>query len=167
MLCVIAKLDSHAAERLRALQRIANSYSLHPSPVYGHITIATYTPEDDRPFVAGCKELLRGTPPFPVLYDRVEVLSETSIIAAAPRENGALLSLHDRIAARYGAFLDAWTCDDGWYPHTTLLYAPQAELPRICRVMRDGFSPFEAVVKNIEFSRVTETGYEIVDRIVL
>lgn len=167
MLCVIAKLDSHATEKLRTLQKVAASYEVVPSALYGHITITAYTPDDDKSFVAGCKELLQGIGPFSVLYDKVEVLSETSIIVAAPQKNDVLLSVHNRIAAQYGAFLDHWTCDDTWYPHTTLLYDPHADLPRICRTIQEAFSPFETVVKSIELSRVTETGYEIVDRITL
>ena len=167
MLCVIAKLDSHATEKLRTLQKVAASYGVVPSALYGHITIAAYLPNDDMAFVAGCKELLQGMGPFSVLFNKVEVLSETSIIVATPQKCGVLLTLHTKIAERYGLFLDQWTCGDNWYPHTTLLYNPQADLPRICRALREAFSPFEAVVKSIEFSRVTETGYEIVDRITL
>lgn len=84
---------------------------------------------------------------------------------ATPQKSDVLLSVHNKIAVKYGAFFDQWTCGDNWYPHTTLLYNPQADLPCICRAMQEAFSPFQAVVKSIEFSRVTETGYEIVDRI--
>lgn len=167
MLCVIAKLDSHATEKLRMLQKAAASYGAVPSALYGHITIAAYTPENDMDFVIGCKELLQGVGPFSVLFDKIEVLSETSIIVATPQKSGVLLTLHNRITAQYDAFLDHWTCDDTWYPHTTLLYNPHADLPRICQSMQETFSPFEAGVKSIEFSRVSETGYEIVDRIAL
>lgn len=167
MLCVIAKLDVGATERLRGLQGAAAAFGLRPAPVYGHITLAAYTPEDDAEFAAGCRELLRDVRPFSVRMDKVEVLQATSIIAALPEKSGALLALHDKIAARYGPFLDQWTCGGDWLPHTTLLYHPQAELPRICRAMRDGFSPFAAAVTGIEFSKVTETGYEITGRIAL
>lgn len=167
MLCVIAKLDPGAAEKLRQLQAAAAPFGLRPAPVYGHITLATYLPDGDTEFIAGCKALLNGTVPFSVRFDRVEVLPATSIIVAAPRKDGVLLSLHDAIAARYAPFLDQWTCNDRWYPHTTLLYDPQADLPRICRSMQALFSPFEAAIRSIEFSRVTETGYAIADRITL
>ena len=167
MLCVIAKLDPGAVEKLRTLQNAAVPFGLHPAPVYGHITLATYLPDDDMEFIAGCRALLQSTESFPVRFDRVEVLPATSIIVAAPQKEGVLLSLHSRITARYASSLDQWTCDDRWYPHTTLLYDPQADLPRICQSMQALFSPFEAAIRYIEFSRVTETGYEIADRITL
>ena len=167
MLCVIAKLSRSATEKLRTLQSVAASFGVHPSPVYGHITIAAYTPDDDTEFIAGCKELLQGIGSFSVFFDKIEVLSETSIIVATPRKDGVLASLHDRLTARYGPFLDQWTCGDRWYPHTTLLYHPQADLANICRSMQEMFSPFEATVNSIEFSKVTETGYRIADRIAL
>lgn len=167
MLCVIAKLDVGATERLRGLQGAAAAFGLRPAPVYGHITLAAYTPEDDAEFAAGCRELLENTARFSVLIDRIEVLQATSIIAALPEKSGALLRLHDKIAARYGQFLDVWTRGGDWLPHVTLLYHPQAELPRVCRAMREGFSPFTAAVTGIEFSKVTETGYEITGRIAL
>ena len=167
MLCVIAKLDLKATQKLRKLQNVAASFGLRFSPVYGHITIATYTLDDDMKFIAGCKDLLQALGPFSVFFKKVEVLSETSIIVAMPQKNDVLISVHDRITAQYGAFLDQWTCDDTWYPHTTLVYNPRADLPRICRLMQDAFSPFVAFVKDIEFSRVTESGYSIVDKISL
>lgn len=74
MLCVIAKLDSHATEKLRTLQKVAASYEVVPSALYGHITIAAYSPNNDMAFVAGCKELLQGIGLFSILYDRIEVL---------------------------------------------------------------------------------------------
>lgn len=167
MLCVIAKLDPGAAEKLRKLQAAAAPLGARPAPVYGHITLATYLPDDDMEFIAGCKALLKGAAPFSVRFDRVELLPATSIIVAAPQRSGILLSLHDQIAAQYAPFLDQWTRDDRWYPHTTLLYDPQADLLQICRVMQTLFSPFEAAVRSIEFSRVTKTGYEIAERLAL
>lgn len=167
MLCVIAKLSRSATEELRLLQRVAASFGMHPTPVYGHVTIAAYTSDDDAEFIAGCKELLQGIGSFSVFFDKIEVLSETSIIVATPRKDSVLTALHDRLAARYVPFLDQWTRGDSWYPHTTLLYHPQADLAGICRSMREIFSPFEAAVNSIEFSRVSETGYQITDRIAL
>lgn len=167
MLCVIAKLDPGAVEKLRRLQAAAAPFGARPTPVYGHITLATCLSDDDTGFLEGCKALLQGTAPFSVRFDRVEVLPATSIIVAAPQKGGVLLSLHDTITAQYAPSLNQWTCDDRWYPHTTLLYDPQADLPRICQSMQELFSPFEAAVRYIEFSRVTETGYEIADRITL
>lgn len=167
MLCVIAKLSRSATEELRSLQSVAASFGIHPSPVYGHVTIAAYTPDDDMDFIAGCKELIQDVHPFSVFFDKIEVLSQTSIIVATPRKDGVLMSLHDRLAARYGPFLDQWTCGDSWYPHTTLLYHPQADLAGTCRSMQEIFSPFEATVDGIEFSKVTEAGYRITDRIAL
>ena len=167
MLCVIAKLDIHATEKLRDLQNVAASYDLDFSALYGHITIAVYCPDDDSTFVTGCKELLQDIGSFRVFFDKVEVLSETSIIVAVPQKNDVLLCLHNRITSRYGPFLDQWTCGERWYPHTTLLYHPQVDLSRICHDMQEEFSPFEAVVNNIEFSRVTERGYKIVEKIAL
>ena len=98
MLCVIAKLSRSATEELRLLQRVATSFGMHPSPVYGHVTIAAYTSDDDAEFIAGCKELLQGIGSFSVFFDKIEVLSETSIIVATPRKDSVLTALHDRLA---------------------------------------------------------------------
>ena len=100
--------------------------------------------------------------PFPSAWTRLKFCRQRP-----SEKSGALLALHDKIAARYGPFLDQWTRGGDWLPHTTLLYHPQAELPRICRAMQEGFSPFTAAVTGIEFSKATETGYEITGRIAL
>ena len=50
MLCVIAKLPEDASEKLRLLRDSALPGERAGAPLYGHITIATYLPEDDGSF---------------------------------------------------------------------------------------------------------------------
>ena len=76
-------------------------------------------------------------------------------------------ALHRRIAEAYNDSLNPWTQADRWYPHTTLLYEPNLDLHRICRKMAASFLPFAAQISGIEFSRVLEPGYEIIDRVEL
>ena len=111
--------------------------------------------------------MMDGLRSFPVLYRKVEVLEETSIIVASPEKTGMLVQLHDMIAERFGNDLDCWTAGDDWYPHTTLVYDPEAYLEHICSDIQQEFRPFEALVNCIEFSQVNETGYTIIDRIEL
>ena len=42
MLCVIAKLDGAATEKLQALRRLAFPPGEAGRPLHGHITLATY-----------------------------------------------------------------------------------------------------------------------------
>lgn len=51
MLCVIAKIDKCAVEKLKAIQRAAVSESA-ARPIYGHITIAAYMGDDEVKFIA-------------------------------------------------------------------------------------------------------------------
>ena len=117
---------------------------------------------EDR-FIASCRELLSGCRAFSVRYGRIERLPATSILAASPDKEGALLALHDAIAEKWSGALDRWTGDEGWKPHTTLLYDPDGDLAAAEALLRKEFSPFAARVERIEFSRVEETGYTIVD----
>ena len=89
------------------------------------------------------------------------MLSATSIIVAVPSKPDALLALHSRIAERFGQSLDCWTCGTDWYPHTTLLYDPDADLNALYRKMQEYFVPFETCISRVEFSKVEETGYTI------
>lgn len=95
------------------------------------------------------------------------LLDASSIIVASPEKSGALEALHRRIAEEYNDSLNPWTQADRWYPHTTLLYDPNLDLHRICRKMAAHFMPFAAQISGIEFSRVLESGYEIIDRVEL
>ena len=61
--------------------------------------------------------------------------------------------------------MDRWTCGNEWYPHTTLIYDPNTDLNALCRNMQQQFSPFEVSITQIEFSRVEETGYTILESI--
>ena len=92
-------------------------------------------------------------------------------MVAAAEKAGALGKLHKRIAEEYGSSLNQWTrTDEIWLPHTTLLHDPDMDMNDmrdICRKMESSFEPFTAVVESIEFSRVTEAGYEIVGGIEL
>ena len=167
MLCVIAKLSEEAAETLAGIRCAALPEDEGAKRLYGHVTIASYTGADEAGFLRACKALLEGTPRFAVEYERIEVLEETSILAAIPGKSGPLETLHRRIAERYEGDLDQWTRADRWYPHTTLLYGPALDLQELCRRMRAAFHPFSAVVCRIEFSRVLDTGYEVLDQICL
>ena len=164
MICVIAKLAPDAAERLDLLRKTVVSEDLPVKPFYGHITIATYLPDDEE-FVQVCSEIIRETPSFRIRYAKLEVLSETSVIVAVPSKPAALSALHDKIAEKYSSSLDRWTCGTDWYPHTTLLYDPDADLNDLCRNMQGHFIPFETCISRIEFSRVSETGYTILKSI--
>ena len=108
MLCVIAKLDSVSTNRLACLQKIACS-GMVEKPLYGHITVAAYIGEDELYFIQSCKKLLKGIPAFTIVYEKIEVLDETSIIVATPKKSETLSSLHHVIAAKHKDVLDKWT----------------------------------------------------------
>ena len=165
MLCVIAKLDKRSAEKLTAL-KMAAAPDTDVKPLYGHITLASYTGGDEAGFMAFCVSMLEGVSRFAVKYTRLAVLEETSIVAALPEKAGMLSALHRRIAEAYGGSLNEWTnTDETWLPHTTLLYDPKADLQKMCRRMTACFSPFAAGIVCVEFSRVTPSGYEIAGRV--
>ena len=167
MLCVIAKLDSQATEKLLELQKTALPAGTETRPLHGHITLATYWGEDELRFVRSCKSFLSEVSAFDVVYDKIRVLEETSILVAVPARSEALLSLHQAIAEKHGEALDRWTAGADWYPHTTLLFGPQLDLHRIRENVDHSFSPFAARISRIEFSRVLANGYEIVDSLEL
>lgn len=166
MLCVIAKLNEEATEKLMSIRTAALSDAAL-KPLHGHITIASYTGNHEAQFVRFCKSLLEGTSAFAVRYEKIEVLDASSIIVASPEKSGALEVLHRRIAEEYNDSLNRWTQADRWYPHTTLLYEPNLDLHRVCGEMSGHFTPFSAQISRIEFSRVLESGYEIIDRVEL
>lgn len=163
MLCMIAKLNKTATDKLSEIQKTAFADGNALRPLHGHITIATYTGEEETNFIQFCKKQIVGVSCFQVTYRKLEVLEATPIVVATPEKTGFLESLHRSIAERYSNDLDQWTRAELWYPHTTLLYDPQADLYAICGKMSERFSPFSADVCRIEFSRVLENGYEIVD----
>ena len=163
MLCVIARIDAQARKQLLSLRQITERFGITLNELYGHITLATYIGGDDSAFIASCKEIISAYSPFSVYYEKVEVLRATSIIVASPRNEKTLFDLHHDIAARWGPYLDHWTKNDFWQPHTTLMYSPQIDLQMIAEGMRKEFRPFLAQVTRIEFSLVTENGYKIMD----
>ena len=167
MLCVIAKLAQEAAERLTEVRKAAERFGLPEKNLYGHITIAAYVGDDVPAFMASCRRILSGCAAFSVFYACIEVLSATSIIVASPRNEGELSRLHSAIAERWAADLDQWTGTVGWKPHTTLLYRPEGDLEEIAAAMRERFFPFAAAVERIEFSEVLDSGFRIVDTVVL
>ena len=161
MLCVIARIDPGARERLADLRQTAEAWAAGTGELYGHITLAAYVGDEEDRFIASCRELLSGCRAFSVRYGRIEVLPATAILVASPEKEGTLLSLHDKIAEKWSGSLDQWTGDEYWRPHTTLLYDPDGDLAAAEAVLGKRFSPFSARVERIEFSRVEETGYTI------
>ena len=162
MICVIAKIDEESKEKLISTQQAAEPFDISIKPLYGHITIATYTGCEENLFVESCKKILCNESIFRVFYESIEVLSETSIVAATLRIDDRLKELHQQIRLRWEESLDIWTKDDRWTPHTTLLYHPHADLASIAGSMIERFQPFHAFVEAIEFSKVEPGEYSIV-----
>lgn len=167
MLCVIAKLDKSATERLSSLKKAFVPAEFAARPLYGHITIANYIGSDEAGFIRYCKAMLEGAVAFQVEYKKLEVLKKSAIIVASPEKAGTLAALHREIAEKFAPSLNDWTQPELWQPHTTLLYSPALDLDAICANMKKAFAPFSARVCAIEFSRVLDTDYEIVERVEL
>lgn len=165
MLCVIAKIDIQSKAKLLTLQQLAVRFGITVNSLYGHITLATYIGGDDSTFIASCKKIISAYTSFSIYYEKVEVLSATSIIVASPRNEHTLFDIHNDIATKWWPYLDNWTNNDHWKPHTTLIYNPQIDLQVIATAIRKELIPFFAQVTTIEFSQVTENGYIIVDSI--
>ena len=121
--------------------------------------------DDETDFIRACKGYLNHIAAFDIIFDKIEVLDETSIIVASPRRTKALELLHQCITDHFNDALDQWTKSDVWYPHTTLYYDPEADLCKISSRMSEHFVPFTAHIDTVEFSRVTKSGYEIVDHV--
>ena len=163
MLCVIARIDPGARERLAGLRQSGKAWDIRREELYGHITLATYVGNEEERFIASCRELFSGCRAFIVRYGQIEVLPATSILVASLEKEGTLLSLHEEIVKRWREGLDQWTGGKEWKPHTTLLVNPDGDLAAAEAILKKEFSPFSARVERIEFSRVEENGYTIVD----
>lgn len=162
MLCAIARLPAEARDRLRRVQSAASTLGFSPTPLYGHITLAVCDSGDEDAFAAGCRDALTGFGPIPVRYERIEILSETTIIVAAPARTEALLYAHRVLADRFADWLDPWTRDERWRPHTTLFHHPTADLAPLRDAMAARFAPFDTQITRVELSRVMKNGYRIV-----
>lgn len=167
MLCAIAIIDPAATERLAELEQAAKRFDIPPQDVHGHITLAAYTGEDEEAFISSCKSILAGYGKFPVYYDAVETWicksGMKSFIGAFPRKEPVIMAIQKEIAGRWSAYLNEWTQENKWNPHTSLLYVQGADLSAVAEAMQEMFEPFAAQVDRIEFSRVHENGYEIID----
>lgn len=162
MLCVIAKIDEESRMKLYKLQKAAeDEFGIEPRYLHGHVTLLTYVGGDEEELTERCSELLKGQEAFSFQYDRVSVLEESSIIVAEAVRCCALEELHEKLLAVGSEFLNSWTGREQWTPHTTLLHDPKANLEEIAAVMKKDFRSFEAHVDRIEFSAVTDSGYEI------
>ena len=163
MLCAIAKLDEEATQMLISLQKAAVPDPARRRALHGHITLAAYTGDDEAGFIRDCKELLAEHSSFTVMYEKTEILEETSILVAVPGKSSQLDTVHQNIANRYSDALDEWTRREKWVPHTTLFFSTGPELYEAYRRTAVQFVPFQARVCRIEFSRVLAGGYEIID----
>ena len=167
MLCVIAKIDPKSKARFLKLQGKIEKLGISVKALHGHITLVSYIGEDEAAFIASCKEILSSCKVFPVCYDKIEVLASSCIVVASPRREGMLEALQRQTAAQWEEELTDYTKADVWYPHTTLLYDRQADLARTAERLGGIFEPFCGEVQTIEFSRVENAGYTIVDTIEL
>ena len=167
MLCAIAKIDPASSERLAKLAKLTDSFGIPHRNVHGHITLATYIGDDEGQFILSCKAILSHYGKFSVYYDKIEVWNPSTIIVAVPRKEKTVVTIQKEISKAWAAYLDKWTQEDVWQPHTTLVTNPQADFDAIAEAMQGKWEPFAAQVDQIEFSRVYENGYEIIDFIKL
>ena len=163
MLCVIAKLDEASRDCLLYVQRTVEQFGLARRRLHGHFTLATFVQGPESELIDACRAALCGVAPFHVQYERIAELPETSIVVALLRRTETLNALQRSITAGREPLLDRWTHSDVWLPHTTLVHQPGMALGDVCAAMQAAFTPFEATVARVEFSRVTGDGYEIVD----
>ena len=167
MLCILAKIDEAARTELLRLQEVTKKFGLEPAPVHGHVTLACYTGKNEEEFIRSCRIKTSGLRRFRILYEGIEVFAASSVIAAAPGREKKIEEVHGDISSDWSDDLNSWTRDKVWLPHTTLLQNPDADLERIAESMREIFRPFSATVTELEFSKVNENGYEIIDSIML
>lgn len=175
MLCAIVKVNSTARERLMKLEQIPERFGFPPRNLHGHITLATYIGDDEDGFISSCKAILSNYGKFPVYYDKVEAWISTfgarSLIVAVPRKEPTIVAIQREISRRWSAYLNEWTQEDVWNPHTSLLYVSGVDLDDIAEAMQEEFEPFVAEIERIEFSSIQEIEgkftYEIVDSIEL
>ena len=167
MLCVIAKIDNAARERLNELCKVVEKFDLPVRYLYGHITLVSYIGQNEADFIAQCKTALMNWKTFPGAYNCVELLPPTPSIVASPALSQELIATHDLLLSVAPSDMDSWSAKGVWHPHTTLFYHTEADLPAIAERMRKIFVPFTAEIVRIEFSRVTDNGYEIIDSITL
>ena len=165
MLFVIGLIDNTSNKRLEAVRSRTESIGIPVRPLYGHITFATYLGNDDTAFIASCKNMLRNYKPYTIHFEKIDRLPNTSILAAFPIKEKELAAIHKCIVEKWKDTLTIWTQEEIWQPHTTLLNDAEADLNAVLQVMQDAFTPFDAEIARIEFSRVQENGFEIVDAV--
>ena len=160
MLCAIAIIDPASTERLAELENATERFDIPPQDVHGHITLATYTGDDEEVFISSCKSILSGYGRFPVYYDTVGTWicksGMKSFIGAFPRKEPVIMTIQREIAGRWSAYLNEWTQADSWRPHTSLLYVSGVDLSAVAEAMQREFEPFAAQIDRIEFTRVFE-----------
>lgn len=173
MLCVIAKIDSSAREKLIKLHQIAEHFGIPPRSVDGHITLATYIGNDEDRFISSCKAILAGYEKFSICFDKIEVFASSSVIVAVPRAENTIAAIQKEIAKHWSADLNEWTQEHTWHAHTTLVNDPQAdlctiaELNVIAEAMQENLNPLVAQVDGIELTRRYEDGFKKIDFIEL
>lgn len=167
MLCAIAKIDDASRARLDKLCKVVEEFNLPARYLYGHITLVTYLGRNEADFVERCKAALSKQASFPVFYNRIELLTPTPSIVASPDMTQELISIHRQLTDAVPSDLDSWSSKELWHPHTTLFYHTEANLKTIAERVKENFVPFVAKISRIEFSKVTDCGYEIIDAIAL
>lgn len=122
---------------------------------------------DEKAVMHRCSDVLKGFGSVHVHYEEILELDETYIVVAALEKTSALMHLQRKVVEGMEQWLDRWTHSNIWQPHTTLVHEPGMELGAINRAMQASFVPFDTMIERIEFSRVTENGYEIVGHVLL
>lgn len=134
ILCVLAGYDADTEQKLCELQNrlYEKGYvGTHTKDVIQHITIGTFSTEEEKELIAKIKQTACEQQSFSVQFNHIGVFGGSKVLFVAPDINESLLNLA-------GAFKNT----TGWTPHTTMLIDEPKTIYEALPVVADNFKAF-------------------------
>ncbi len=156
-------LDETTNRKLDEIRKALEVFNIKYSPIYGHITFASFIDVDVDEIVQYTKKFAEGKKSFDINCSALGFLS-TNCIACIPSTSGKLLEYYEEYHQEFDSYCNMWTSAENglWLPHISLYCSETEDLGLIIGEMLKRFIQFRAKVVKMELSVVNDNSFDIV-----
>lgn len=156
-------LDEKTNEKLDEIRKALELFGIEYSPIYGHITFASYVNVNIDEILEYTKKFVEGKKSFHINCSVLGFLT-TNCIACIPSTSGKLLEYYEEYHQEFDSYCNIWTSIDSelWLPHISLYYSESEDLGAIIGEMSKRFTQLKGKVVRMELSVVNENDFNII-----
>ena len=156
-------LDEETNRKLNEIRKVLEIFNIKYSPIYGHITFASFINIDGDKILKYTKEFSKEIKSFDINCSALGFLS-SNCIACIPSTTGKLQEYYANYHREFDSYCNIWTsmADGLWLPHISLYSSDTEDLGSIIGEMLKRFSQFKGRIIRMELSTWDGNDFDII-----